>query len=267
MEILQENGNWKLYIENTEEHQRIPNIQRESLTKDDLLSCPFLDYIFQNQEVKFILLSGSTLLGIDDNDSDYELIIYTKNMYKPQTEYRLLFKDCVVHWYYNTLEDLEIDKPYTKFIARFWLFQTTFIKKDKHLMYLNEKYKDEFERFMANRNLLKQIFYADSKMVMYGAIERFLECNSEEELYEKQTKVYHKILDVYYDLSGKERDKSFLRLVKRMRKNHLSQENLNRLKQELTACKDLLLKLPNKTDLPSMLEQWGNLWKTIGNQE
>ena len=109
------------------------NKAQYELTPEIFQSCPFLNKIFKNYTVKYIILSGSGLYNIIDNISDYDLDIFIK---EPVEEIEnnndnecLFYKGRKLHWYYNNFNNI--------------------INDDKHnLLYKAELY------FLSNKNIL-----------------------------------------------------------------------------------------------------------------
>ena len=71
-------------------------------------------------------------------------------------------------------------------------------------------------------------------------INSFLDTNSLKAI---PLKYYYHIVDVLYFLQGSPRDIDYLKKIKRIEYNSLSEEDFIRLKQNLIECKDLLNKL------------------------
>ena len=85
------------------------NKAQYELTPEIFQSCPFLNKIFKDYTVEYIIISGSGLYNINDNISDYDLGIFikesTKNINNNDNEC-LFYKGRKLHWYYNNFNDI-----------------------------------------------------------------------------------------------------------------------------------------------------------------
>ncbi len=91
------------------------NKAQYELTAEIFQSCPFLNKIFKNYTVKYIILSGSGLYNITDNLSDYDLDIFIK---EPAEEIEnnndnecLFYKGRKLHWYYHNFNNIINNDP------------------------------------------------------------------------------------------------------------------------------------------------------------
>ena len=85
------------------------NKAQYELTPEIFQSCPFLNKIFKDYTVEYIIISGSGLYNINDNISDYDLGIFikesTKNINNNDNEC-LFYKGRKLHWYYNNFNNI-----------------------------------------------------------------------------------------------------------------------------------------------------------------
>ena len=109
------------------------NKAQYELTPEILQSCPFLNKIFKNYTVEYIIFGGSGLYNINDNISDYDLDIFIK---EPIEEIEnnndnecLFYKGRKLHWYYNNFNNIINNDP-------------------RNLLYKAELY------FLSNKNIL-----------------------------------------------------------------------------------------------------------------
>ena len=86
------------------------NKAQYELTPEIFQSCPFLNKIFKNYTIEYIIFSGSGLYNINDNISDYDLDIFIK---EPVEEIEnnndnecLFYKGRKLHWYYHNFNDV-----------------------------------------------------------------------------------------------------------------------------------------------------------------
>lgn len=224
MKIIETDKNWKFCIKESAENNR----QRvaapfEPLTQEIFESCPFKDKIFQNQDVLFIITVGSSLNGLTDSYSDYDLIVITEEHYEDPNDYRLIYNDRIIHWYYRTLEELyTIEDSSDDFLRLLGLFQFRFLTED-NLLYLNSKHKKDWAILLKHTCTLSNLGFNLSCRLMRQWIDVY---------FNKKTpsKFYHKIANVYYTMSGELKDIDFLLRVKRINQQPLTADDAEKLK-------------------------------------
>ena len=91
------------------------NKAQYELTAKIFQSCPFLNKIFKNYTVEYIIFGGSGLYNITDNISDYDLDIFIK---EPVEEIEnnndnecLFYKGRKLHWYYHNFNNIINNDP------------------------------------------------------------------------------------------------------------------------------------------------------------
>lgn len=92
------------------------NKAQYELTPEIFQSCPFLNKIFKNYTVEYVIFGGSGLYNINDNVSDYDLDIFIK---EPIEEIEnnndnecLFYKGRKLHWYYNNFNNIINNDPH-----------------------------------------------------------------------------------------------------------------------------------------------------------
>lgn len=260
MELLNSSGDWKLFRKNFfEKAERFyvdgPFIQ---LTAEIFESCPFKDYIFQGQEVLFILSSGSSLNGLTDAQSDYDIIVITKKSYKPAVDYRLSYKNRIMHWYYHTIDEL-CNPPLNDFIAFWGTFEYKFLKLE-NIFYINTAYIWIVDTLLKSKNILSDIGRYESYIRTKSLIYNFVNLPSED-ISRLPLKFYHMIIYMYLESQNLDKDFKFLLRVKRMRYTSLNTEDFEKLKNLLLEC---LASLPEDQliidKVQSLKQEYYDIW-------
>ena len=265
--IIKQEGKWCLYIKD-----EISTISTEkkackdiNLTSELFLSCPFINYIFQGQQVLFIIVAGSRLVNLTDEFSDFDLIVFTKQYYKPKIEYRLSYDGKVIHWYYRTFTELlELTHP----LELCGLYQFQYLKANSYL-YLDDHAKSLWEIFYKNRFIISQFGFESSYFALCTPCQLFLttienyknnltEVLANNSLAGLPLKFYHKILHMYYNVFNIDYNKDFILKVKRMRYTPLSNDDMQHLIKDIQAYLDAMSNY--KFNINNLKEQWLNLW-------
>ena len=92
------------------------NKAQYELTPEIIQSCPFLNKIFKNYTVEYIIFGGSGLYNITDNISDYDLDIFIKESIEEIENNNdnecLFYKGRKLHWYYNNFNNIINNDPH-----------------------------------------------------------------------------------------------------------------------------------------------------------
>jgi hypothetical protein len=175
----------------------------------------FLNFILEESPhpVKFIYITGSRLVGIIDDRSDYDIIcvIEGENVRK-ESEYFIKYEDKLVHWIYISHDRFfQEETHYWEYIGQNILKNLT----EEHLLYVNDRFKEDVDKFIENKELLS--FNGRRKLIKHfkNYIENIIEDGYiKEERYSKM--LYHLCLTYYYE-NNIELEIEFLKELKRIR--------------------------------------------------
>ena len=203
--------------------------------------------LFDTSEVLGIYLAGSMCTGITDDRSDYDITIITLDGddYIDASMYEyLIYNGKKVHWYYRSIKHLfDAKHNYSKAYVGTMLLRN--IREDLTI-YENPKYSDILHN-------LYEIKDRSSVAGMYRLFEvqkaYIDEVINEGKVLEKHhTKyLYHLCLASYY-LTGEEPDKDFLRVIKRIRWQPVSDEYKNLAVERLKIYKNYIEAYPIDVD-------------------
>jgi predicted nucleotidyltransferase len=178
--------------------------------------------LLDSSEVLCIHLGGSMATGITDERSDYDLIIVTLDgdyIDASKWEY-LMYKGKKVHWYYRSIKHF-FDSSHKDIKA----YGGTIILRnlrDDIIIYENPKYINILHRFYQIKDKIGQLGIYCLFKAQDNYINNVLrEGKVLEKYYTKY--LYHLCLSSYY-LLNEEPDKDFLRILKRIRWQPVSEE-------------------------------------------
>lgn len=194
-----------------------------------------------NTEIIGIYLLGSRCTDIVDERSDYDITIITLNgegiVDASKHEY-LIYHGKKVHWYYRSLKDLYgTDDSYEHGNGYVGAMLTRNICKDVTI-YENPKYSEQLQELHSNKFKISN----SAIFRLYNELEEYInDVISEKEILEKHyTKFLSHLCLASYYLSNEEPDKDFLRSIKRIKWQPVSEEykqlavkRLEVLKQEI----------------------------------
>ena len=203
------------------------NKAQYELTPEIFQSCPFLNKIFKNYAIEYIIFSGSGLYNINDNISDYDLDIFIK---EPVEEIEnnndnecLFYKGRKLHWYYHNFNNIINNDPRNlEYKAELYFLS------DKNILYGNATellQAAEKNKFMWVTDFLKFNYYniinindIKSKKIAYYILFYFV--------VKKQTidvELITKIKRSYY-IELTEDDKNKINLLLKQLKNYCEEE-------------------------------------------
>lgn len=175
----------------------------------------FLNFILEESPytVKFIYITGSRLVGIIDDRSDYDIICVTEGEnVRKESEYFIKYEDKMVHWIYISHDRFfQEETHYWEYIGQNILKNLT----EEHLLYVNDRFKEDVDKFIENKELLS--FNGRRKLIKHfkNYIENIIEDGYiKEERYSKM--LYHLCLTYYYE-NNIELEIEFLKELKRIR--------------------------------------------------
>ncbi len=178
-------------------------------------SSKFLNFILEESPyiVKFIYITGSRLVGIIDDRSDYDIICVTEGEgVRKESDYFIKYEDKKIHWIYISHDRFfQEETHYWEYIGQNILKNLT----EEHLLYVNDMFKDDVVKFIENKELLS--FNGRRKLIKYfkNYIENIIEDGYiKEERYSKM--LYHLCLAYYYE-NNIELETEFLKEIKRIR--------------------------------------------------
>ncbi len=191
-----------------------------------------------HNEILGIYILGSMSMDIIDERSDYDIVILTLDgEYIDASKYEhLIYKDRKVHWYYRSIESL-FDSKHLDTQKYLCPIQLRNIREDLTI-YENPKYINTLNKLYAIKDNL-------SKLGMYRLFEiqktYINDVINESQILEKYyTKyLYHLCLASYY-LTEEEPNKEFLRILKRIKWQPVSDVYKNLAVERLKIYKDYI---------------------------
>jgi len=177
---------------------------------------------FNPTEIVFIYVSGSMLIDVTDDRSDYDIVVYTiggEFIDASQYEY-LMYRGRKVHWYFRPINKIfDIDNsPVSSCIGNLFISNLC----DDFIIYENPKYKELIDKIHSVKNQLSHISAYCFFNIQRDLIERILtEGKILEDHYTKY--LYHLCVGSYY-LTNEPLDKDFLVSLKRIRWTPVSDE-------------------------------------------
>ena len=193
--------------------------------------------IFKNHKVVVLYVSGSRLYGVTDERSDYDLIaiVDEDNPEMCPNEFIMYDDSIKIHWYYRSLKtfkDLSVNGTNLNIVGG---IQFRNINSDT-ILYQNEEYESQINELL----LEKEIISNNSCKALYHRLEKLVDdIISDNAISEKNyTKmIYHLCLASYY-LVGDEPDIEFLKKIKRIRWQPVSDEYKDLAVKRLKILKD-----------------------------
>lgn len=216
--------------------------------------------LFNSAEVVLIYIGGSMCSTITDERSDYDItIITTDGEYIDASKYEyLMYNDRKVHWYYRPIKHLfETAHKDTKAYAGTMLLREL---RDELIIYENPKYKDVLHNLYAIKDELSDLNAYRLFEVQYNYIDNVITDGAVLEKY--YTKYLYQLCLASYYLTREEPDKDFLRTLKRIRWQPVSDEYKQLAVERLRIYKNYIKNHPINLD-----ETFNNLYVKLNIQE
>lgn len=197
--------------------------------------------IFKNHKVVLLYISGSRLYGITDERSDYDLIaIVDEDIPETHPNEFIMYEDSIkIHWYYRSLKifkDLSVNGTNLNIVGG---IQLRNLNSDT-ILYQNEEYESQINELLSEKNVISN----NSCKALYNRLSKLVDdIISDNAISEKNyTKmIYHLCVASYY-LNGDEPDTQFLKRIKRIRWQPVSDEYKILAVERLKILKSLLSK-------------------------
>lgn len=197
--------------------------------------------IFKNHKIVLLYISGSRLYGIIDERSDYDLIaIVDEDIPETRPNEFIMYEDSIkIHWYYRSLKtfkDLSVNGTNLNIVGG---IQLRNLNSDT-ILYQNEKYEYQINELLSEKETISN----NSCKALYNRLSKLVDdIISDNAIVEKNyTKmIYHLCVASYY-LNGDEPDISFLKRIKRIRWQPVSDEYKTLAVERLKILKSLLSK-------------------------
>lgn len=195
--------------------------------------------IFKNHKIVLLYISGSRLYGIIDERSDYDLIaIVDEDIPETHPNEFIMYEDSIkIHWYYRSLKtfkDLSVNGTNLNIVGG---IQLRNLNSDT-ILYQNEKYEYQINELLSEKETISN----NSCKALYNRLSKLVDdIISDNAIVEKNyTKmIYHLCVASYY-LNGDEPDISFLKRIKRIRWQPVSDEYKTLAVERLKILKSLL---------------------------
>ena len=194
-----------------------------SILMNEFKESEYYKRIFKNHKVVILYVSGSRLCGITDERSDYDLIaIVDEDIQETNPNEFIMYEDSIkIHWYYRSLKtfkDLSVNGTNLNIIGG---IQFRNLNSDT-ILYKNKEYESQINELLSEKNVISN----NSCKALYNRLKELVDSIiSDNAISEKNyTKmIYHLCLASYY-LNGDEPDISFLKKIKRIRWQPVSDE-------------------------------------------
>lgn len=178
--------------------------------------------IIEREGIVAVLIGGSRALGLADERSDYDLTVITMGgEYEDVSKkYYLTWRGVKVHWYIIPIHELTKWSKYD--LLRYCGINALRCYRPELVIYENPKYADVLQAIYDHRDEISNIgiyhFYYHEKSHIDRILDagEILECH-----YSKR--IYHLCFSSYL-ITGDEIDKDFLRSIKRIRWQPVSEE-------------------------------------------
>ena len=197
--------------------------------------------IFKNHKIVLLYISGSRLYGIIDERSDYDLIaIVDEDIPETRPNEFIMYEDSIkIHWYYRSLKTfkyLSVNGTNLNIVGG---IQFRNLNSDT-ILYQNEEYESQINELLSEKETISN----NSCKALYNRLSKLVDdIISDNAIVEKNyTKmIYHLCVASYY-LNGDELDISFLKRIKRIRWQPVSDEYKTLAVERLKILKSLLSK-------------------------
>ena len=212
-----------------------------SILMNEFKESEYYQRIFKNHKVVILYVSGSRLCGITDERSDYDLIaIVDEDIQETNPNEFIMYEDSIkIHWYYRSLKtfkDLSVNGTNLNIVGG---IQFRNLNSDT-ILYQNKEYESQINELLSEKNDISN----NSCKALYNRLKELVDSIiSDNAISEKNyTKmIYHLCLASYY-LNGDEPDISFLKKIKRIRWQPVSDEYKILAVERLKILKSLLSK-------------------------
>ena len=212
-----------------------------SILMNEFKESEYYQRIFKNHKVVILYVSGSRLCGITDERSDYDLIaIVDEDIQETNPNEFIMYEDSIkIHWYYRSLKtfkDLSVNGTNLNIVGG---IQFRNLNSDT-ILYKNKEYESQINELLSEKNVISN----NSCKALYNRLKELVDnIISDNAISEKNyTKmIYHLCLASYY-LNGDEPDVTFLKRIKRIRWQPVSDEYKILAVERLKILKSLLSK-------------------------
>ena len=206
----------------------------------ELKNSSFFSYLFEDNDVIMIYLGGSRAFNEHSENSDYDIVILTKNKpHRKEGLFGLEYKGRKVHWYYEELFDLFLP------ITENWnilepISTVNLLTVLDNIIYENPKYKAEINYILENHKELAKVG-AWNFLTYNNQFHEVLETNSAP----RAGKISYHIYNCYCIALDKEIDIEFAKWIKTagaqkvkelldivLEANEYYQEHKNEIKQK-----------------------------------
>lgn len=180
----------------------------------DLKASPYYERIFGGHEVIMIYFTGSRLIDITDERSDFDLIVLTNDQKREEhvSEF-LTYYSKKVHWHYVPITKLISNENGT---ALSCVGEVQFIGfNDDKIIYANPKYSNAINFLKHNKDSIAMVGAYGLAHFNKDLISKILSTNEIKE--ENYCKFIYHLCFASYVLLSQEPDKDFLANIKRIR--------------------------------------------------
>ena len=212
-----------------------------SILMNEFKESEYYQRIFKNNKVVLLYISGSRLYGIIDERSDYDLIaIVDEDIPETRPNEFIMYEDSIkIHWYYRSLKtfkDLSVNGTNVNIVGG---IQFRNLNSDT-ILYQNEEYESQINELLSEKETISN----NSCKALYNRLKELVDSIiSDNAISEKNyTKmIYYLCLASYY-LNADEPDILFLKKIKRIRWQPVSDEYKTLAVERLKILKSLLSK-------------------------
>lgn len=187
----------------------------------DLKASPYYERILNGHDVIMVFLTGSRLIDMADNRSDFDLIVLTNDQEREEyvSEY-LTYYSKKVHWHYVPITKLIANEDGNLLTCN---GEVEFVGlSDEKIIYANPRYANVIEFLKLNKDVIALAGAYGLVRFHDNLISRILTANEIKK--ENYCKFIYHLCYASYVLLAEEPDKNFLKEIKRIRWRTVSEE-------------------------------------------
>ena len=199
----------------------------------DFKNSPYYADLFKRGEVISIYVTGSHNVGITDNRSDIDVtVLMAEGQYWEASEIKYLsYKGKKVHWYFFPIKDL-FDFYYKELRILFPIQLRNL--REEIVIFENPDYKETLEKLYNIKDQLSTLAMHHLYHMKEDYIQSIFEAGEILESHRSKY-LYHLSLASYY-LIGDEPDVNFLKAIRRIRWEYVSEEHKAKAFERLQLC-------------------------------
>lgn len=217
----------------------------------DLKVSKYYQRMFLKYDVIMIYLAGSNLAGVTDDRSDYDLIVITTDSPNLESPNECLkYEDIKVHWYYRNIADFIKDyqnKSVLEIVGNV-IFSNI---SEETIVYKNENYLKIIDFLFDNKDEISKL----GALNIYTSLNNYVNSILEGEEIKEQhySKLLYHLCYASYVLTQEEKDIEFLKSIKRIRWQPVSDDYKNKAVKRLKLSKEYVENI--KIDIEASIQE------------